>query len=393
MAMPERIYLDNAATSWPKPEAVYQAVERYQRQLGAPAGRSAYAEAAEVEAAIRTTRSQIAALIGAEDARTIAFAFNGTDALNQAIHGVLRDGDHVVTTVVEHNSVLRPLRALEEQRRITVSRVACDATGIVDPDDVRAATLLHKTRLVVVSHASNVTGALQPAAEIGNFARERGCLFLLDAAQSLGDVSLNARELQVDLLAAPGHKGLLGPLGTGVLYVRSGVEPHLRSFRQGGTGSRSEEDRQPELLPDKYESGNLNVPGILGLGAGIDYLRQRGIDAVRAHAQQLTQQLLEGLSTMPGVTVFGPRDAAKQVGLVSVNLEGIDPQVAAGMLDVGYSIQTRAGLHCAPLMHKALGTLGTGGTLRFSIGPFNTEEHIDAALTALREISAAAPAL
>jgi cysteine desulfurase family protein len=383
-----RIYLDNAATSWPKPEAVYRAVDRYQRELGAPAGRSAYAEAAEVGQAVDAARQGVAQLIGAKDARHLVFAFNGSDALNMALHGVLRPGDHVVTTVVEHNSVLRPLRDLEDRGLISVARVTCDAQGVVDAAAIRA-SLRPGTRLIALTHASNVTGALQPAADVAEIARQHGALVLLDAAQSLGHLPLSVADLPVDLLAAPGHKGLLGPLGTGILYVRPGVEEHLASLRQGGTGSRSEEDRQPEELPDKYESGNLNAPGILGLGAAVDWLHQCGLEAVRRHERELCGRLIEGLRDIAGIQLYGPCDPSRQVGVVSLTVPNLDPQETAAALDAACRIQVRSGLHCAPLMHRALGTLSAGGTVRLSLGPFNTSDEIDAAVVAVKEIAGA----
>ena len=390
MAAPgKRIYLDQAATSWPKPEAVYAAVDRYQRELGAPAGRGVYAEALEVGRLIDSARRAAASLLGAESAKQIVFTFNGTDSLNLAIHGVLGNaGGHVVTTSAEHNSVLRPLRALEDAGRIEVTRVACNAAGVVDPDDVRRA-LRADTKLVAMTHASNVTGALQPAAEVGRFVREHGAIYLVDAAQTLGDLPLSVAELHADLLAAPGHKGLLGPLGTGLLYIRPGVEHRLQSLRQGGTGSRSDEDRQPENLPDKYESGNLNVPGIVGLAAGITWLNERSLTEIRRHTLELTERLLAGLSEIGGVRLYGPATAGERVGVVSLSLEGLDAQELAATLDSAYRVQVRPGIHCAPAMHRALGTLDSGGTVRLSWGAMTTIEEIDAAAQAIREIAAA----
>jgi cysteine desulfurase family protein len=382
-----RIYLDNAATSWPKPDEVYRAVDDYQRVLGAPAGRGAYREAAEVERLVADARRRVAELIGAAESRRIIFTLNGTDALNLALHGSLRPGDHVVTSVCEHNSVLRPLSWLEEHGGVTVTRVACDGRGVVDVDDVRTA-ITSQTRLIALVHVSNVTGAIQPIDEVGALAAEREVLFLVDAAQSLGHLPFDVQRCRAHLVAAPGHKGLLGPLGTGVLYVAPGVEQRLESVRQGGTGTVSDQDRQPGSLPDKYESGNLNVAGLVGLGAGAAYVAERGIDDLRQHDVQLTERLLAGLDAIDGVTIYGPRQASERVGVVSVTLKGYDPQEAAALLDSNWSIQVRSGIHCAPRMHRALGTSELGGTLRMSVGPFTTEADIDAALSALSEMAA-----
>jgi cysteine desulfurase family protein len=387
-----RIYLDNAATSWPKPEAVYESVDRYQRELGAPAGRSVYRQAAEVERLVLDARRQVAELIGAEDPGRIVFASNGTDALNLALHGLLRRGDHVVTSVVEHNSVLRPLRYLEDTQGVSVTRVRCNAAGVVDPQDVGAA-LRPNTRLIVQVHASNVTGALQPVDEIGRLARERGILYLVDAAQSVGHVPVNVRWIGASLLAAPGHKGLVGPLGSGFLYLAPGLEQQLEPLRQGGTGTQSLDDRQPPMLPDKYESGNLIVPAIVGLGAGIAYLRKRGLDDVQRQELRLTRLLLEGLRGIAGVTVYGPIPPEQRVGVVSIGVAGYDPQEFATTLDAAYAIQTRAGAHCAPLLHEALGTIRQGGAVRFSLGVFNTEDDIAAAIRAVGEIAGSARSL
>ena len=380
-----RIYLDNAATSWPKPEAVYRSMDDYYRRLGAPAGRSAYAEAAESERTVGSCRKKIAQLIGASEASRIIFTQNGTDSLNLALHGLLREGDHVVTTVCEHNSVLRPLRFLAEHRNVSASHVGCDSQGFVRPDDIRRA-ITPKTRLIAVIHASNVTGALQPVAEIGQIAAERGVRYLVDAAQSLGHVPIDVNQLCCHLLAAPGHKGLMGPLGTGLLYVAPQIENELLPVRQGGTGTRSDEDIQPNSLPDRYESGNLNVPGIVGLESGASEILARGIGSIQQHSSDLTSQLMDGLQEIPGITVYGPPSTKQRAGIVSLNLAGYDPQELASLLDAQWSIQTRAGLHCAPRMHAALGT-APSGTLRISVGQFNTAKQIEAVVAALREIA------
>jgi cysteine desulfurase family protein len=384
----ERIYLDNAATSWPKPEAVYASVDDYQRNLGVAAGRGAYATVQSVERRIAETRRQIASLIGAKHPRHIVFGLNGTDVLNTAIHGVLQPGDHVVTTVVEHNSVLRPLRWLAEHRDVRVSYVDCNADGIVQANDV-ARAIETNTRLIALTHASNVTGALQPIEEAARLARERELVLLVDAAQSLGHVPIDVKGLGIDLLAAPGHKGLLGPLGTGVLYVSSRVAETIDSLRQGGTGTSSEDDHQPDELPHKFEAGNLNVPGIVGLGAGVAWIASETLEKLRVHEIELTNALWQGLAEIEGVTLYGPADGQKRVGIVSFNLVGFDPQEVASTLDAAAGIEVRAGLHCAPRMHAALGTTSLGGTVRMSVGPFNTLQQIASAVEAVAQLASA----
>jgi cysteine desulfurase / selenocysteine lyase len=395
----KRIYLDNAATSWPKPEAVYAAVDRYMRENGAPAGRSTYLQATEVDRTVAAARASMARLIGADDPRQITFALNGTDAINLAIHGLLRPGDHVVCTAADHNSVLRPLRYLQDHGQIEVSRVSCDNTGWVDPDNIRR-TLRPATRLVAMTHASNVTGTIEPVAEVGRIVREHGARFLIDAAQTAGHLPLNVEQLHADLLAAPGHKGLLGPLGTGFLYIRAGLESQLQTVRQGGTGTDSEQDRQPDSLPYKFETGSHNVPGLVGLAAALSWLESRTVEAICHHEKQLAARMREGLRRIPGVTLHGPQaksdvgqnlgyEATSAVAVVSISIEGYDPQEAAAALDTTFGIQVRAGLHCAPAIHRAMGTIERGGTVRFSIGAFNTDEQIDAAIAAVTNIAAA----
>jgi cysteine desulfurase family protein len=392
-----RIYLDNAATTWPKPEEVYTAIDRYMRDNGAPAGRGAYAHAIEVEGTLAAARSSLARLIGASDSRQIIFASSGTDAVNLVIHGLLRPGDHAICTTADHNSVLRPLRHLEDAGQIQVTRIACNNVGWIDPDDVRRA-LKPNTRLVAMTHASNVTGIVEPLAEIGAIVKQHGARFLVDAAQSLGHFPIDVDQLHADFLAAPGHKGLLGPLGTGVLYIRPGREDELQSIREGGTGTDSGQDRQPNSLPYKFEPGNHNVPGLVGLAAALRWLENRGLKAIHDHEQQLAARLRNGLWQIPGVKFHGPSSADSAsvkntcntpaaVGVVSVSIEGYDPQEAAGVLDASFGVQVRAGLHCAPLIHRMMGRMEQGGTVRFSIGPFNVDEHIDAAIAAVAKMT------
>jgi cysteine desulfurase/selenocysteine lyase len=385
-----RIYLDNAATSWPKPPRVHEIVDDFQRRLGVSAGRGGYAEAEEVGAAISKTRVAVARLIGAESQDRLIFTFNGTDSLNLAIHGCVKSGDHVITTVAEHNSVLRPLRRLETSIGVEVTRIQCRQSGVILPQDVRAA-IRSNTRLIVVTHASNVTGAIQPVVEIGEIARQHGILYLVDAAQTVGHLPLSVIEMGADLLAAPGHKGLLGPLGTGILYIRSGIEELISSTRLGGTGSDSSSDEQPSSLPGKYESGSYNAPGIIGLGAGVEYIEQRGLEDLRQHATQLTDRLISGLSEIPGVTIYGPQSSVSQVGVVSISLADHDPPAVARLLEQQFRVQVRAGFQCAALMHRSLGTDSRQGTVRLSIGAFSTGADVDAATEALRFIASRKP--
>jgi cysteine desulfurase family protein len=383
---PHRIYLDNAATTFPKPEAVYAAIDSYNRGSGAAIGRGAYRAAIDATAVVQRCRMKIADLLGAENPERIVFTFNCTDSLNLALHGLLRSGDHVVTSQVEHNSVLRPLRELQRRLGVEVTHIRTDVAGQTDPADFQRA-LRPNTRLIALIHASNVTGTIQPVADVGQIARSAGALFLVDAAQTAGHLPINLRDLPIDLVALPGHKGLLGPLGTGVLYLRPGVETHLSSLRQGGTGTRSEEDVQPEALPDKYEAGNHNAPGIVGLEAAVAWLTERGVQAVHQHEQALVGQLLEGLSRISGVRQFGPASANDRVGVVSINVEGVDPQTVAAILDQTFGIEVRAGLHCAPGVHRAIGSFVDGGTVRLSVGPFTTAADIAAAIEALGQIA------
>ncbi len=383
--MPRRIYLDNAATSWPKPDSVYEAIDDYQRRLGAPAGRGTYREALEVERRLDQTRSALASLIGATSPKQIIFAYSGTDALTMALLGLLRSGDHVVTTTTEHNAVLRPLRSLEKVGRIQVTRVAPNSEGVVSADAIIAG-LRDETRLVALIHVSNVTGAVQPIEEVARRLRQHKARLLVDAAQSVGHLPLNVSEIGCDLLAAPGHKGLFGPLGTGFLYIAPGRESDLQPVRIGGTGTQSDQDEVPDELPYRFEAGNLNVPGLIGLGAGIQYVLQRGLIAIDEHEQQLRRQLIDALADIPGVTMHGPGLSGRG-GIVSLTLNGYDPQELAVLLDQVASIQVRAGFHCAPRIHDTLGTRARGGTVRISPGAFNTEDDLATLVDTLRQLA------
>lgn len=382
-----RIYLDNAATSWPKPPGVVEAIANYVRDNGAPAGRSGYGQAQDAQRIVSDCRRRLAKLVGAEHPRQIALAFNGTDALNMALHGLLRDGGHVVTTDAEHNSVLRPLHFLSRHAGVRVTRVGCDGQGRVDPGEMESA-LRDDTRLVAVTHVSNVTGAVQPVEQIGAAVGRHGrALLLIDAAQSLGHLPIDAVALGADLIASSGHKGLLGPLGTGLLYVGPRAAESLLPFRQGGTGTNSESEEQPEALPERLESGNLNMVGIVGLAAAIQDLDAATIAQRHERERKLTTLLLEQLADCEAYRLHGPPADGPRVGVVSLTSESSDPHDLSMLLDASFGVQTRAGLHCAPLMHRGLGTEQSGGTLRISVGPYTTEDEVLAAARALLELA------
>lgn len=382
-----RVYLDNAATSFPKPPVVYDAVDHYQRSIGVSIGRGAYREAVDSQRMLDRCRQRAALLLGAESPDRIVFTSSGTDGLNMALAGLCRSGDHVVTSRLEHNSVLRPLRWLGEKRGVEVSVLAPRTDGRVEPADIRAA-LRPNTRLVAIQHASNVTGVVQPIAEIGEIARAGGSLCLVDAAQSAGHLPFDLSQMPVDVLACPGHKGLLGPLGTGLVYLRPGIEHQLDCYRLGGTGTHSEDDRQPSQMPDRYESGNHNAPGLAGLDAALAHLQGETIEQVRRTESELTGRLVEGLRSLARVTVYGHASPQmSHVGVVSFNVAGFAPHEAASILDDSFGIQARAGLHCAPGVHRWLGTLDGGGTIRFSVGSFTTTSEIDHAIASVRELA------
>ncbi|MBL9163597.1 MAG: aminotransferase class V-fold PLP-dependent enzyme [Planctomycetaceae bacterium] len=371
-----RIYLDNAATSWPKPEAVYAAVDHYQREIGIAAGRGGYNDAVAAQRIVESARRELATLINAPNPNHIIHGCNGTDSLNLAIHGTLRPGDHVVASVTDHNSVLRPLADETRFRDVTVTYVGCDAQGLIDPDEVRRA-IQPNTRMVIATHASNVTGAIQPLAEIAAVAKAADKLLMVDASQSAGHVGIDVQNLNIDLLAASGHKGLLGPPATGFLYIREGVEDFVHPTRQGGTGFESQLDRMPDELPTRYEAGSLNGSGLAGLVAALKYLRERTIANVAAHENMLVKQLWEGLESIPGVRLYGPPPSPQRGPVVSFSVEGYDPHEFSAALDAMSNIQSRAGLHCAPKMHQALGTFDAGGLVRMSVGWATSVEDIN----------------
>ncbi len=382
------IYLDNAATSWPKPESVYQTMDNSFRNEGANPGRSGYRMAVAAERVVENARLLAARLLNAPDEKDIVFTANCTDSLNLALKGLLRPGDHVITDSIGHNSLVRPLRRLE-RNGIFVARIPPSSkTGFISPGDVEE-LMTATTRLVAITHASNVTGAVQPIEAIGEVTRRHGVAFLVDAAQSAGILPIDVLAANIDLLALSGHKGVLGPPGTGVLYISKRVE--LEPLKEGGTGTVSESEEQPSQRPSRYESGTPNFLGIAGLGAGLKYVLAKGVDEIREHEQELAARLLEGLAANPKVTIFGPPTAIDRIGVISFLVSRWVPSEVGAVLDQAFDIQVRTGLHCAPAAHKTLGTYPRG-TVRASLGCFNTSDDVDALLDAVTRIACTGPA-
>lgn len=377
------IYLDNAATSHPKPESVYQAVDHALREIGTSPGRGGYRRGLDATRIIFDAREKLAELFGIRDSARLVFTGSATEALNLAIAGLLRPGSHAVTTTMEHNSVSRPLR-LAETRGASITRIPCDRSGFLNPRDLSAA-LRPDTRLIVLSHCSNVTGTIQPIAEIGRLANRAGVPLLVDAAQSAGIIPLDVKALGINLLAAPGHKGLLGPQGTGFLYIGEGLEP--TPLLVGGTGGHSSDEEQPEEMPARFESGTLNTPGIAGLRAGVEFILATGSEAIRKKELSLVRQLLEGLAGMKEICLYGPATENERGGIVSFTVAGRDPAMIGFTLDQQYDVEVRTGLHCAPWAHRTIGTY-PAGTIRVSPGWFTTETEIETFLHAMRQIIA-----
>jgi cysteine desulfurase family protein len=385
------IYLDNASTTHPKPESVYQAMDHFARNAMANPGRGGHRRAVAAERHVREARHLLNQLLGGGAPERFAFTLNCTDALNMAIKGVLQDGDHVITTTLEHNSVLRPLQARERQGRIALTRIPANADGLIDPGDVER-TLKRRTRIVAIAHASNVLGTVQPIAEVARLARDHGALVLVDAAQTAGVVPIDVESLGIDLLAFPGHKALLGPTGTGGLYVGPRVE--MRPWREGGTGGDSALPTQPQTFPDHLEAGTPNVLGIVGLAEGVRYVATRGVEAIYWHESKLIGRLVAHSRRTGDFRIYGRPSAEGRVGTISIGVDGVPAADLGTILDECYGIAVRAGLHCAPGAHRSLGTF-PDGTVRVSPGPFTREGDIDALCLALSEIggefSAAAP--
>jgi len=386
MAKTDRItYLDNAATSWPKPPEVAAAMMHCLEEVGASPGRSGHRLSVEAARVVYGTREAVAELFHVADPLRVVFGANVTEMLNLVLYGLLRPGDHVITSSMEHNSVMRPLRDLERQG-VEVTVVECSPTGFLDPLDVEAAVRAN-TVLIVLNHASNVVGTLVPVAEVGRLARRHGLLLLVDAAQTAGAYPIDMEVDSIDLLAFTGHKSLYGPMGTGGMVIGDRVDlARLKPLKRGGTGSRSEREEQPDFLPDAYESGTPNAVGLAGMSAGVRWVLSRGVQAIRDHEVMLVQQLIAGLRQIRGVVVYGGLEAKHQTATVSFNIDGVDPGAVGVRLDEEYGIMCRVGLHCAPAAHRTIGTF-PAGTVRFGLSALTTGEEIDRAVTAVQEIA------
>lgn len=382
--MSKLIYLDNGATSFPKPEEVYAYTDYFFRNYGVNPGRSGYDLCLEAGEVMEATRRELTEFFNGTDPNRLCFSYNSTDALNLIIFGMLKPGDHAITTTIEHNSVLRPLYH-QSLAGVSVDYVPFDGAGFVDPGEIRK-RFRPTTRLVIVNHASNVIGTIQPIREIGRLCREAGIPFAIDASQSAGKVPIDMKGQFLDVVAFTGHKSLLGPTGVGGLYVGEGIE--IRHTRAGGTGVRSAVRTHLEEYPFRLEYGTPNVVGIAGLHAGLKWILAKGMNAIHEHETRLTKILNDGLRDIPGVTLYCMDDLTDHISVLSFNVDGMDAADVGTILDVDHNIAARTGLHCAPLVHEQLGTDRIHGAVRFGIGPFNTEEQIQAAIRAVGEIAA-----
>lgn len=380
------IYFDSAATTWPKPPEVWQAMEYCIKFAGANPGRSGHQMAVKAGRLVDEARELLSLLFNISNPDRIVFTLNATESLNLAIKGLLKPGEHVITSSMEHNSVTRPLHVLQE-KGVEVTRVACSGDGRIRVGDIERA-VKPNTAAIVITHASNVTGTLMPVAEIGRLAKRKGLKLVVDAAQTAGVFNIDVSFMNIHLLAFPGHKGLYGPTGTGGLYIADGLE--LTTLKEGGTGSMSHIPGQPDILPERYESGTLNSVGISGLAAGLRFIRDEGSEKIRQHEMALTSRFLKGAEKIKGLKVYGPAELYERAPVVSFSLEGKNTGQVGTVLDQQYNIACRAGLHCAPDAHRTLGTFEKK-LVRFSFSYFNKEEEVDFAIRALAEIAAVPP--
>jgi cysteine desulfurase/selenocysteine lyase len=382
--MDKLIFLDNGATSFPKPEEVYTFMDNFYRNSGVNPGRSGYDLCMETGELVEETRRKMTEFFNGKNPDRLCFSYNSTDALNLIINGMLKEGDHALTTTLEHNSVLRPLYHLWKYNGVEVDYIPFDSKGFIDPDDFPK-KFKKNTKLVIINHASNVIGTIQPLKEIGKHCRERRIPFAVDVSQSAGKIPIDIEEMNVDVIAFTGHKSLLGPTGIGGLYVREGIE--IRHTRAGGTGVRSAVRTHLNEYPYRLEYGTLNVLGVAGLHAGLSWIEKKRLDTIHAHEMRLTTLLRDGLKDTEGVILYCQEDLTNHISIFPFNVDGLEAINTSTMLDVDHNIASRSGLHCAPLVHEQLGTDKIHGAVRFGIGPFNTEEDIKTAIKAVKEIS------
>jgi cysteine desulfurase family protein len=382
--MEKLIYLDSGATTFPKPEEVYVAMDQFFRNYGVNPGRSGYDLCMIAGSMVEETRKLLTTFFNGTDPNRLIFASNATDAINLAIFGLLKEGDHVITSNIEHNSVLRPLFLLYKYGGVEVDHIPFDNQGFVDPEEF-ARRFKNNTKLVAINHCSNVIGTVQPIQEIGELCRERGIILLVDTAQSAGKIPIDMEKMYVDVVAFTGHKSLMGPMGTGGLYVREGVE--IRHTRAGGTGVRSAVRTHLDEYPYRLEYGTPNLPGIAGLNAGVKWLINKGMSNIHEHEMQLLRMLRDGLQEIDGVILYCQDNLVNHIGILTFNVEGLEAGDTGTMLDVDYNIAARTGLHCAPLVHRQLGTDKIHGSVRFGVGPFNTVQDIESAIRAVGNIA------
>lgn len=382
--MSKLIYLDNSATSFPKPGKVYEFMDEFYRNHGVSPGRSGFDAAIQTEEIVHNTRKMLCELFNGDDPNRLTFSYNASDSLNMILMGLAEKGDHIITTKLEHNSVLRPLHHLELNGVAEITHVPFDENGYVSPDDIKKA-IKKNTKMVVVNHSSNVIGTVQPIKEIGKICKEAGVYFIVDASQSAGAVPIDMKEMGIDALAFTGHKCLMGPTGIGGSYIMDDLP--VKGTRFGGTGVRSAQKTHLTEFPYRMECGTLNTVGVAGLYAGTKWVLEQGIDNIHKQEMKLWQRLKDGLADVENIKTYCANGSSERNAVLSLNIDKFDSGDVGTMLDVDYDIACRTGLQCAPLVHEGIGTIDIHGTVRLSMGPFNTEEHIDAAIEALKDIA------
>lgn len=375
------IYMDNGATSYPKPQEVIETMKDVMANYCANPGRAGHFMAARTAQEIYKSRLSVARLFNIKDASRVVFTKNCTESINMALKGILKEGDHVITSSMEHNSVVRPLMELRREG-VSTTFISCAQDGSMNPADIKEA-IKTNTKIIIMTAASNVTGTKMPLEEIGRISLRRGILFMVDGAQGAGHMDLDVEGNHIDILAAPGHKGLLGPQGTGVLYIREGIT--VKPMLAGGTGSKSNEEEQPEDFPEGFEAGTVNAPGIIALGTAVRFINKVGVDVIEEHERKLTSKLQKGLSSIKGVVIYGPADAHDKTPVVAMNIDGTDCEEVARELNDRHGIAVRAGFHCAPRAHETIGTKDTG-CVRFCPGFYTSEREIEEVIKAVKKI-------